>query len=323
MNSTSPFASAWLFGCCLVFAPSLHAQITCTATMSNLDFGNVDPATGQSNSATFTYRCSSSALLFTYSAKVCFSIGEPGGGPTNPRQMSSGANRLNFQLFQDPAKTVVWGSEYFGVFRTPIEVNVTLAPGSSVSNTPPVTLYGQVLPGQMSTALGTYQDIYAAGDTAVTVNTVSGNTPPSVCGGSTSATFPFTVSATIIKQCVVSASPLNFGTPAGLLSANVDATTTIQTTCTNGTPYQIGLDNGQNSSGALRRMFGGSGDLVAYELYRNTGRTQRWGNTPSTDTMNYTGNGLVQSATVYGRVAPQTTPSPGAYLDTITVNVTY
>jgi outer membrane usher protein len=36
-----------------------------------------------------------------------------------------------------------------------------------------------------------------------------------------------------------------------------------------------------------------------------------------------TGNGASQPFTVYGRVPPQTTPTPGAYSDTVTVTVTY
>jgi spore coat protein U-like protein len=36
-----------------------------------------------------------------------------------------------------------------------------------------------------------------------------------------------------------------------------------------------------------------------------------------------TGTGLAQSPTVYGRIAPQATPSPGTYNDTIVVTLTY
>nr|WP_281033880.1 spore coat protein U domain-containing protein [Mesorhizobium sp. M4B.F.Ca.ET.049.02.1.2] len=36
-----------------------------------------------------------------------------------------------------------------------------------------------------------------------------------------------------------------------------------------------------------------------------------------------TGVGTAQNLTVYGRVPPQTTPSPGVYTDTVIVTVTY
>ena len=64
------------------------------------------------------------------------------------------------------------------------------------------------------------------------------------------------------------------------------------------------------------------GQFVTYELYRNTGRTLRWGNTLGTDTQAGTGTGTAQSQTVFGRVAPQT-PNVGSYSDTVTVTVTY
>ena len=42
-----------------------------------------------------------------------------------------------------------------------------------------------------------------------------------------------------------------------------------------------------------------------------------------TNTLAGTGTGLAQSATVYGRIPPQATPSPGTYNDTIVVTLTY
>jgi spore coat protein U-like protein len=67
----------------------------------------------------------------------------------------------------------------------------------------------------------------------------------------------------------------------------------------------------------------GPAGLVSYELYRNSARTQRWGNTLNSDTVIGSGTGGTQNLTVYGRVPAQTTPSAGTYNDTITVTVTY
>jgi spore coat protein U-like protein len=41
------------------------------------------------------------------------------------------------------------------------------------------------------------------------------------------------------------------------------------------------------------------------------------------NTVSGTGTGLTQPLNVYGRVAPQTTPQPGAYTDTIVATITY
>jgi spore coat protein U-like protein len=138
------------------------------------------------------------------------------------------------------------------------------------------------------------------------------------------ATTTFTVQVTLTATCVInSAGTLNFGTQ-GVLTANVDQTSTIAVQCTDTTPYDIGLDAGVGSgaSVATRKMTSG-GATVNYRLYSDTGRTTVWGNTVLTDTVNATGNGASQSYTVYGRIPAQTTPAPGTYTDTVTVTVTY
>jgi len=138
------------------------------------------------------------------------------------------------------------------------------------------------------------------------------------------ATTTMTVQVTITATCTInSTSTLNFGSQ-GVLSANVDQTSTIQVTCTNTTPYNIGLNAGTGSGAtvATRKLTSGA-NTVNYTLYSNAGRTTVWGNTISTDTVAGTGNGAAQNYTVYGRIPAQTSPAPGSYSDTITVTVTY
>jgi spore coat protein U-like protein len=139
-----------------------------------------------------------------------------------------------------------------------------------------------------------------------------------------STTTTFAVQATVTATCTInSASTLNFGS-VGVLAANVDQQSTIQVTCTNTTPYNIGLDPGTGSGAtvAVRKLTSG-GATINYSLYTSNAYSTVWGNTVSTDTVAGTGNGSAQSFTVYGRIPPQTSPAPGAYADTITVTVTY
>ena len=117
---------------------------------------------------------------------------------------------------------------------------------------------------------------------------------------------------------------LDFGSIPGDITANVDQTSTIGLTCTGRTVWKLGLDNGANASGTVRRMRQGtSSSYVPYELYSDAARTQRWGGTVGTDTVNGTGTGSAQSVTVYGRVPAPQVPAPGSYSDTITVTITY
>jgi spore coat protein U-like protein len=139
------------------------------------------------------------------------------------------------------------------------------------------------------------------------------------------ATGTFQVQITIQATCIlVSSTNLNFGTN-GVLTANVDQTSTITVQCTNSTPYNIGLNAGVNGgSVTTRQMKGGpTSQLINYSLFRDAAFTLNWGQTIGTDTVAGTGNGAAQAYTVFGQVPPQTTPSPGTYTDTITVTVTY
>jgi spore coat protein U-like protein len=141
----------------------------------------------------------------------------------------------------------------------------------------------------------------------------------------TTTTTTFTVQLTITAACtILSASTLNFSSNQGVLTANVDQTSTLQVQCTNTTPYKIGLDAGTGAGAtvATRKMTSG-GATINYSLYTDTNHTTVWGNTVGTDTVSATGNGASQGFTVFGRVPPQTTPAPGTYTDTITVTVTY
>ena len=139
-----------------------------------------------------------------------------------------------------------------------------------------------------------------------------------------STTTTFTSQVTLAATCTInSASALNFGNQ-GILAGNVDQTSTMQVTCTNTTPYNIGLDagTGAGATTAARKMTSG-GATVSYSLYSDSAHSTVWGNTIGTDAVAGTGNGTGQNYTVYGRVPPQTTPAPGTYTDTITVTVTY
>lgn len=114
------------------------------------------------------------------------------------------------------------------------------------------------------------------------------------------------------------------GRKPGLISAPIDQTSSVTLACTRRTPWHLALDDGQNAAGGVRRMrLGSSSSHVAYELYRDPGRTQRWGGAIGADTAAGTGEGTPQTVTVYGRVpAPQAVPA-GQYQDVVRVTITY
>ncbi|WP_244832102.1 MULTISPECIES: spore coat U domain-containing protein [unclassified Caballeronia] len=163
-----------------------------------------------------------------------------------------------------------------------------------------------------------------AGEIALVLTLASGL--PLAAEGATSKTATFTVSLTIQADCDITANSLDFGS-TGIIQTNIDQTTTVNVTCTKGTAYNIGLDQGSVSGSAVAtRLLGGMGSpnpTVNFGLYRDSARTQNWGQTIGTDTLSGTGTGSSQALTVYGRVPTQTAPAAGAYTSTITATVTF
>jgi spore coat protein U-like protein len=138
------------------------------------------------------------------------------------------------------------------------------------------------------------------------------------------ATTTFTVSTTVLATCTVSAGNLTFANYSG---AQVDNSSTVTVTCTNTTPYNVGLNAGTATSATVttRKMTSASKSAtLAYSLYSDSTRTTNWGNTVGSDTVTGTGNGSGQGLTVYGRIPAGSYPAPATdYTDTITATVTY
>jgi spore coat protein U-like protein len=296
------------------------AEVTCTAEMTDVVFA-VNPLSSQADAtATLTYTCANTANQ-TRGAAVCFSIGDgaQGGGASNPRRMLNGTQPLWFQLYQDPARTLVWGSSYFGV-NTPYMARIAIPRRDSVSGSQ--TLYGRVQGGQTGAVPGLYTDDFGGGHTAISVNESNNSNPPSSCTMDQEGDkFVFIARATVASQCAISTGTLDFGS-RGLLTSNLDSTTAVSVQCASGVPWQVGLGNGLNFGSGARRMRNAT-RYVSYELYRNSGRTQRWGSALNVDTATGSGNGNVQNLSVYGRVPVQATPNAGTYTDVVVVTVTY
>ncbi|SDP80071.1 spore coat U domain-containing protein [Phyllobacterium sp. OV277] len=106
-------------------------------------------------------------------------------------------------------------------------------------------------------------------------------------------------------------------------STNVSA---IQITCTRGTAFNIALGKGLYHDGTSRRMGGGTGSYISYDLYRSASDTVPWGTTKGTDTLAVTTvkDDEPQPLTIYGRVPASTTkPAPGVYKDTVAISVVF
>lgn len=172
----------------------------------------------------------------------------------------------------------------------------------------------------------TGNELTGTGNTNITVYgqipTAQYPTPGTYTDTMTSATTSFAVTSTVQAYCTVSATSLAFGTYAGAL---LNSTSTITATCTNTTPYKIGLNAGTATGATVtnRSMTGPGAALLHYSLFSDSGHTTNWGNTLGVDTVSKTGSGTAQALTVYGQVPAGQYVTPGSYADTITVTLTY
>lgn len=324
--------------CCLLVLVTLlpgaaGALTTCSATMTNLSFGPIDPLGGLvDTTATISYQCTySSGLLgnlYGVYARLCMSIGTGTQGTgVLPRQMTSGSgDAMTFQIYRDGAHSQVWGSvdtPATPALQRDLQFTI-LGVGTTQSGT--ATVYGRVPAGQTGLGVGSYGNAFTGIHTRLSFRynevLLSLGTYPADCGTANNGSFAFTASASIAPACTVNAATQDFGPASGLLGTAHDATSAVGLRCTYRAPWQVSLDVGQNASGTARRM-SGPGGLIGYELYRDSNRTQRWGSTLNVDTASGIGTGATQNLTVYGRVPTQPPRAAGTYTDTIVVTVTY
>jgi spore coat protein U-like protein len=132
----------------------------------------------------------------------------------------------------------------------------------------------------------------------------------------------FRVTAKVMAVCEVTASDLAFGTYNPKATSPHQITTQLRATCTPGSTYQVGLNEGTSPGATInqRKMVSGT-QTLNYQLYSDSARSSIWGNTQGTDTVTGVGTGLAQDHTVFGSVLPAQAVPAGDYSDTITVRV--
>lgn len=327
-----------LAGLLLVLGGLLHPAIaraqSCSASAPAIGFGsNVDVVSGNnySGNTSVTVTCSMGLLsVGTINYSLC--VGIPGASGTTPRKMGG---VLSYNLYSDNNTfNTVWGT-YGGSPGLPNPPNPVSLTTSSLllggSNSTTVTVYGYLQSAQNTTVpAGSYTDTQTATLTYNYTYSLLGTpgTPTSCAangGGNSGGTFPVIVNAAVINDCIVSATPINFGNSVGVLTGALPATGTISARCTSGDSYSIALNKGTTGGASIadRQMIGGGSAVVHYQLYTTSGYGTIWGDGSTGVTQGGSGSGASQNYTVYGRVPAQTTPAPDTYKDLVTVTVTY
>ncbi|HVR42216.1 MAG TPA: spore coat U domain-containing protein [Thermoanaerobaculia bacterium] len=224
------------------------------------------------------------------------------------RTMRSGAEVLDYNVYLDATRTVVFGNGSGGtgtaVFNVPPG-----PPGPSEDLEAMIQFYGRVFPLD-DVAAGLYSD-----SLVITIDWTE---------RSVTTTLP--VSANVLSECLVSASDLDFGSydPIGAnAAAPLLADATLSVFCTRGTTASIGMNLG-TSAVAGQRFMTGPGSQLAYGLFQDAARSQPWSLTSSMTASSSSkdvpvGNGLL----IHGSIPGAQDAVAGNYVDTVQAVVNY
>ncbi|MFZ6719035.1 Csu type fimbrial protein [Undibacterium sp. Ji49W] len=132
--------------------------------------------------------------------------------------------------------------------------------------------------------------------------------------------------------CTVSTLPVTFSTYDPLSNTPSDISGTVTVTCNALVSilvsYSVKLNAGLTGTIGSRIMTNGSSQMT-YQLYSDSGRTTVWGDGTASSTVVNDGYLLnvvvpvIRNYSVYGRIAAKQNVKAGAYLDTVTILLTY
>ncbi|WP_320198831.1 Csu type fimbrial protein [Agrobacterium sp. rho-13.3] len=293
---------------------------TCSFSMSDMNFGFVNLASGSAVDSTATLNVScSNPLSLALSVRICPNINAGSGGQSGGiRRMLQGSNSLNYQLYQNAGRTTSWGSAEIAALGSPPAIDLALP---LLSNSTTRTVYGRILGSQASATRGLYLSSFAGAETRFNYASYTLLAPSCASMNDNPTQVAFNVTAAVEPTCIVTAQPINFG-GHGVLNTIVDATGSISLTCTTNLAYSIALNGGLSNSPPASRQMVLAGSSITYGLYRDLARSNVWGSGTG-QIATGTGTGTLQTLAVYGRVPVQSTPAPGIYSDTVVVTVSY
>ncbi len=306
----------------LAMLPAIEtAAVTCQINESpSLNFGEGAPGEARGTYAVVRLQCTNSSLLPSVAkVEACLFVGE--GTPTGvrPRRMYNGAGAyLNYDIYADAGNIRMIGP--FGSNYTPYSLRFEVPSSSPQEISFPI--HGRVHSGQSVPATSAYQG--QPSGSMVSYSFTHGIFAPAdgACLTGKQALFSWSgVHARIANTCHISQTTnMDFGESHGLATAQ-KSTSSITLSCTPNTAWTATLDDGTHASAGQRFMSSGA-NRIAYELYSDPARQQRWGNTDATG-VSGTGTGTPETLTVHGLVPASPGTRQGSYEDIVTVTLTY
>lgn len=149
-----------LLGSALLVLPAGAATDCFIDAVAAAGFGAYDGTQNDAATTTITGRCTNnpppggSPLLYPV-----ISLSPGVASSFAPRQMASGASRLNYNLYTTATRTVIWGDASGSTATVPAYVAAITLNGNQTRafNNPNLTIYGRIPAGQTA-ATGLYAD---------------------------------------------------------------------------------------------------------------------------------------------------------------------
>ncbi|RCL24728.1 hypothetical protein C6A77_15740 [Pseudomonas sp. AFG_SD02_1510_Pfu_092] len=138
------------------------------------------------------------------------------------------------------------------------------------------------------------------------------------------------VSMTVTNDCQISTPNLSFAS-APVVAGFGTVSQSLSVSCTKGSNYTVGLDDGQNVAGGRRRMKSAASGYLAYDIFKSASAV-RWGSLgaarrASGDADVNPGAGTGTGSQVFNYNAKvytdQATPPAGAYTDSVILDVQF
>ncbi|WP_439816198.1 Csu type fimbrial protein [Zavarzinia sp. CC-PAN008] len=142
----------WIVLAGLLAVPAPAWALACSASATNLNFGQYRPFSALPNTSTATIQVTCNALVTLF---LAFDVRlSPGASGTyTARSMTSGTNALGYNLFTSNAYSTVWGDGTGATAVRSFGALVTLFPFSI-----PYTIHGRI-PALQPVRPGSYSDI--------------------------------------------------------------------------------------------------------------------------------------------------------------------
>jgi spore coat protein U-like protein len=141
-----------------VLAPAIAGAVSCTASVPSLNFGNynVFSASALQSATTLSITCAKGFGDPSGTIAVPYTIALSTGGSATytQRRLASGANTLNYNLYTNSARTLIWGDGTGGSQIVSSSMNLS---NGTPQRTRTHTAFGRV-PALQDAAVGSYAD---------------------------------------------------------------------------------------------------------------------------------------------------------------------